>query len=69
MPTQTLKFSGLTCPACKKIIEKRVSGIDGVKSIEVNLDSGIAMIDADQEINILAVKAVLLDTPYQVVNQ
>ena len=68
MSTQTLKFSGLTCPACKKIIERRVSGIDGVKRIEVNLDSGIAMIDADQEINILAIKSVLNDTPYQVVD-
>jgi len=69
MQTQTIKLSGLTCPACKKVTEKRIGGLNGVSKVEVTLNSGIATIDADREITILEIKEVLKDTPYQVVEE
>lgn len=67
MQTQTIKLSGLTCPACKKLTEKIIAGINGVNKVEVNIDSGIATIDANREITVLEIKDVLKDTHYQVV--
>ena len=69
MQTQTIRLSGLTCPACKKLTEKRISSILGVKKVEAVVDSGIVTIDADREINILEIKEVLKDTPYQIIEK
>ena len=69
MQTQTIKLSGLTCPACKKVTEKRIGGLDGVKKVAVTVDSGIATIDADKKIAISEINEVLQDTPYQVIEE
>ena len=66
MQTQTIKLSGLTCLACKKVTEKRIGGISGVNKVEVSLDTGIATIAADREITKLEINQVFKDTPYQV---
>ncbi len=69
MQTQTIKLSGLTCSACKKVTEKRISGLSGVSKVEVSVDLGIATIDVDREITILEINEVLKDTPYQVIKK
>lgn len=61
------KLSGLTCPACKKITEKRIAAIAGVKQVRVNIDSGEAVVDSDRDIQISEIKEVLKDTHYKVV--
>lgn len=66
MQTQTIKLSGLTCPACKKITEKRIGSIPGVVKVVVSVEKGTATIEADQVINNLAIVEVLKDTHYQV---
>lgn len=63
-----IKLSGLTCPACKKIIEKRLVALPNVNQVEVNLASQEAKIDADRDIQLLEIKEILKDTPYQVIN-
>ena len=67
MQRQTIKLSGLTCPACKKVTEKRIGSLSGVIKVEVSLDSGVATIDADREITTLEINEVLKDTPYQII--
>jgi copper chaperone CopZ len=67
MQTQIVTLSGLTCPACKKITEKRIGGISGVKSVEVDVDSGMVTLCADREITKLEIEEVLKDTPYKVI--
>ena len=67
MQTQTITLAGLTCPACKKITEKRIGKLSGVVNVEVSLDSGVATINADREILALEITEVLKDTPYQVI--
>ena len=64
---QTIKLSGLTCPACNKLIEKRVAAISGVNVIEVDVVSGEATIDSDRDIQLSEIKEVLKGTPYQVI--
>jgi copper chaperone CopZ len=66
--TKTIKLSGLTCPACKKLIEKRIATISGVRSVEVVLNSGDTTIQADRDIQLSKIKEVLKNTPYQIIN-
>ena len=45
-----LTVSGATCKGCVKSIEKAVSLVDGVTSVHFDLDSGIAQIDGNDNI-------------------
>jgi len=69
MAIQLIKLSGLTCPACKKVTEKKIGGLGGVSKVEVTVDSGVAVIDADRAITLLEMKEVLKGTPYQVLEE
>lgn len=40
MKKQTIYIKGTHCPACKKLIEKRIMSIAGVDSVDVNFTSG-----------------------------
>lgn len=62
----TLTIKGLHCPACKKLTEKRIGSISGVTSVNVNPDTEIVEITADQLINKLQVEQALSDTAYTV---
>ena len=66
-PSQTIKLSGLTCPACKKLTEKRIGALDGVINVEVDVGSGIAAIEADRKITMMEIREVLKDTSYEVI--
>lgn len=61
------KLSGLTCPACKKIIEKRVYALPGITGAIVDLKLQEVTVDAIRNINILEIKEALADTQYQVI--
>jgi copper chaperone CopZ len=64
--TTKITLKGLHCPACKKLTEKRISSIVGVTSVNVNSDTGITEIVADNLIQKSQVEAVLPDTGYSV---
>ena len=65
METTTLTISGLTCGACQKLIQKRISRIDGVEDVVVEL-SGQTSIKASRKITSGEVVEVLKDTKYKV---
>ncbi len=58
-------ITGLTCQACKKLSEKRISTIAGVTGINVDLDNKTVEIISNQKIDITEVNAVLQGTPYE----
>lgn len=64
--TITVQISGLTCPACQKLIEKKISKIEGVLKVMVNLN-GKTEITADKPILLEEIKKVLTGTQYQIV--
>lgn len=64
--TTYIKLSGLTCPACKKLTEKRISAVPGVNKVEVNINTGETVIESNREIEINIIKNALSGTPYQV---
>lgn len=65
MKTIKYKIKGLSCIACKKLSEKRISKIVGVKSVDVDIKSGIALISSEKEVSLDDVRVALHDTPYE----
>jgi copper chaperone CopZ len=64
MQTQIINITGTHCPACKKLIEKRIMSIAGVDSVDVNFTSGETKITGDKEITKAEIKNVLEGTDY-----
>jgi len=60
-----LTVSGATCQGCVKSNEKAVSLVDGVTSVHFDLDSGIAHIDGNDNIEQLtdAIEAAGFEVP------
>lgn len=48
----TYQISGMSCKGCQTHVQKTLSGIDGVKNVEVNLDKNIAVIEMDKHISL-----------------
>ncbi len=67
MNKQTITLSGLTCPACKKITEKRIGGLTGVTKVETTIATGLVAIEANREITAFEINNVLKDTPYKTI--
>jgi copper chaperone CopZ len=65
MNTQTIYITGTHCPACKKLIEKRIMTINGVNSVDVNFATGETKIIADKEIAKSEIAKVLEGMPYK----
>lgn len=62
----TIQLSGLTCEACKKVTEKRISRIDGVQTVNVDYTTGMGTIIADHEIHPEELTKVLEGTHYKI---
>lgn len=45
MPSQTFKISGMHCPSCKILIEDVCSEIPGVHSMQVDSQTGVAVVE------------------------
>ncbi len=67
MNKQTITLTGLTCPACKKITEKRIGGLGGVTNVETTIETGLVEIEANREISAQEINNVLKDTPYKTI--
>lgn len=66
MKTTLFKISGMTCSSCGRIVTKRLKAIEGVKSVEVSVEKGVATVEAPREIGINEAETVLKDTHYNV---
>jgi len=40
-----LKITGMTCGHCKAAVEKALSGVEGVDSVQVSLEAGSARVE------------------------
>lgn len=61
---QTIKFGGLTCGACQKVIQRRISRISGVKNVTVE-ENGITQIVTINVLSKSEVEKALEGTPYK----
>ena len=51
-----IQIENLKCGSCANTIKKRISKIDGVNSVDVNLDSSEVILDTDNAELLLLVK-------------
>lgn len=59
-------ISGVECPACKKIIEKRVKNIEGVKEADLDLKEKTVSVISDQKISSQQISESLIGLHYSV---
>lgn len=62
-----LKVDGMTCGHCKARVEKVVSVIDGVDSVEVDLASKNVMVKMSKDISEQTLSDVIVDAGYEVI--
>lgn len=62
-----IELSGMTCPACEKLIGRRLSKIEGVSKVQVNLKGENAQVDGLRKITEKEIKTVLEGTQYQII--
>lgn len=43
-PVYKLYVDGLACPFCAYGVEKKVSGLDGVEKVDIDIDSGLVAV-------------------------
>lgn len=66
MQNQILNISGTHCQACKKLIERRISTIAGVSSVDIDYETGRTVIIANRNIEKAEIKKVLEGMPYEI---
>lgn len=43
-----LRIEGMTCGHCKKAVENALASVDGVKTVDVDLDAGRARVEGGE---------------------
>ncbi len=61
-----VKIDGMTCDNCKKTVTRLISEIDGIRDVNVDLESGFAEVDAAFPIPKHRFEESLEDTAYTV---
>jgi copper chaperone len=65
--TETVKIEGMSCEHCVAAVKKAVGGLDGVKSVEVSLEKGQAVVGFDNAVvGHSAIKDAIEDQGYDV---
>ena len=64
MSSTTYDVQGMTCGHCVRSVTEEIEGIDGVTSVDVSLEAGVAVVDGDADVE--AVRAAVAEAGYQV---
>lgn len=65
MTTRTYSVPGVSCEHCRAAIEAEVSGVEGIRSVEVDLDRKTVAVAADP-LDEAAVLAAIAEAGYEV---
>lgn len=68
MKTISVNINNMTCHACEKVVTKRLSAINGVQGIKVEVQNGKAVLTAANSISKEEIETALAGTHYQVVS-
>ena len=67
--THTYNISGMTCSGCQAKVQKLLSGVSGVTSVNIDLASGQAKITMDSHVSTARLKETLSEYPkYQLID-
>ncbi|MEL4304621.1 copper ion binding protein [Methanococcoides sp. LMO-2] len=66
MTDTTIKVEGMSCGHCQMAVTKAISGLEGVSSVDVDLEKGEAAVSYDpQSTDIEAIKKAVNDAGYK----
>lgn len=52
--TKEYQIKGMNCPHCQAAVKKAISGVNGVKEVEVNLSTGKAVVEGEASAEVIA---------------
>ncbi|MFS8615202.1 MAG: heavy metal-associated domain-containing protein [Solitalea sp.] len=58
-------ITGMTCSGCAGVVRNVLSGVAGVKHVEVSLEQHEALVEADESVTTEALAEALEKTPYR----
>ena len=65
MSTATYTVTGMTCEHCVASVREEIEEIDGVRSVDVSLDTGAVEVTSDRELDPSEVNAAVTEAGYQ----
>ena len=66
MVTTTKTIEGMSCGNCVRHVTEAIQGVAGVKSVQVSLESKLASIESDSQIDETALRKAVEDAGYRV---
>jgi copper chaperone len=67
MSEATYTVEGMTCGHCVSSVTEEVEGIDGVRTVGVNLSTGEVVVSSDAPLNTESVRAAVTEAGYRLV--
>lgn len=64
MEKLNLKIDGMSCPHCKKALEAAIGQLEGVHSVNVDLSSSTAIIEAENKELLDRIKETVVEAGY-----
>ena len=62
--TETHDVVGMTCDHCARAVRTEISTIDGVTDVQVDLDSGVVRVTAEQPVPTTALREAVEEAGY-----
>ena len=66
MSTSTISVKGMTCDHCVRSVTQEIEGIDGVRSVAVDLGSGAVTVESNDDIDSDVLVAAVEHAGYEV---
>jgi copper chaperone len=63
--TSTIKIKGMACSHCVSAVSKALSGIEGVKDVNVDLEKGQATFESEKSVDMDRVKQEIEKAGYE----
>ena len=63
--TKTLNVTGMMCQHCVAHVRKALEGVEGVSSVDVDLEAGTATVEATDSVSDEALVAAVVDAGYE----
>jgi len=64
---ETHDVAGMTCDHCARAVRTEVSALDGVTGVDVDLDSGVVRVTAEQPVSTTALRDAVEEAGYTLV--
>lgn len=64
--TTTVRIKGMSCNHCVQAVAKALQDLPGLTKVEINLSTGVASLDHDDDLDIKAVQDRIVNAGYEI---